>query len=90
MNDSADILSPDSPQRKVHVDNRAAHLDVRARLLLIPSLVFADLDADVSTGKKLLAEGDELADKGDTTEAVVRYKRAFEQLLPGCANSLQA
>lgn len=50
---------------------------------LIPSLVFADLEADVSTGKKLLAEGDALADKGNTTEAVVLYKRAFEQLLPG-------
>ena len=34
-------------------------------------------------GKKLLAEGDALADKGETTEAVIRYKRAFEQLLPG-------
>ncbi|AGA25821.1 hypothetical protein [Singulisphaera acidiphila] len=50
---------------------------------LIPSLVFADLDADVSAGRKLLAEGDALADKGSTTEAVVLYKRAFEQLLPG-------
>ncbi|WP_406696845.1 hypothetical protein V5E97_38245 [Singulisphaera sp. Ch08] len=52
-------------------------------IFLIPSLVFADLDADVSTGRKLLAEGDAQADKGNTTEAVVLYKRAFEQLLPG-------
>jgi hypothetical protein len=49
----------------------------------IPSLVMADLEADVSTGRRLLAEGDDLADKGDTAEAVIRYKRAFEQLLPG-------
>lgn len=34
-------------------------------------------------GKKLLAEGDELADKGETTEALLRYKQAFEKLLPG-------
>src|SRR5262245_7701938 len=45
--------------------------------------VLADLKADVATGKALLAEGDALADKGETTEAVIRYKRAFEQLLPG-------
>src|SRR6266446_3923976 len=42
-----------------------------------------DLKADVAAGKSLLAEGDALADKGQTTEAVIRYKRAFEQLLPG-------
>ena len=42
-----------------------------------------DPKADVDEGKKLLAEGDALADKGETTEAVIRYKRAFEQLLPG-------
>lgn len=52
-------------------------------VVLLPGQVRADLEADVSTGKQLLAEGDALADKGDTTEAVVRYKRAFEQLLPG-------
>src|SRR4051812_14745228 len=42
-----------------------------------------NLPADRTTGKKLLAEGDALADKGNTTEAVISYKRAFEQLLPG-------
>jgi hypothetical protein len=42
-----------------------------------------DLKADVSAGKRLLAEGDALADKNEPTEAVHRYKRAFEQLLPG-------
>jgi len=43
----------------------------------------ADPKADVAEGKTLLAEGDALADRGETTEAVVRYKRAFERLLPG-------
>src|SRR4051794_2040315 len=43
----------------------------------------ADLKADVSAGKKLLAEGDSLADKSQTVDAVLRYKQAFEQLLPG-------
>src|SRR5579864_68867 len=42
-----------------------------------------DRAADSSAGKSLLSEGDTLADKGDTTEAVIRYKQAFEQLLPG-------
>ncbi|MDB5349726.1 MAG: hypothetical protein JWN86_973 [Planctomycetota bacterium] len=42
-----------------------------------------DLKADSAAGKRLLAEGDKLADKGDTTEAQLRYKLAFEQLLPG-------
>jgi hypothetical protein len=42
-----------------------------------------DLTPDVAAGKGLLAEGDALADKGETTEAVVRYKKAFEALLPG-------
>ncbi len=34
-------------------------------------------------GQKLLAEGDTLADKGDTTEAEIRYQQAMEKLLPG-------
>jgi hypothetical protein len=42
----------------------------------------ADLKADLATGKKLLVEGDDLADKNETTEAVLRYKAAFEQILP--------
>jgi len=45
--------------------------------------VRADLKPDLSEGKKLLAEGDDLADKGKPNDAVIRYKRAFEQLLPG-------
>lgn len=42
----------------------------------------ADLESDPKAGVKLLAEGDALADKGETNEAVIRYKGAFEQLLP--------
>lgn len=62
------------------------------RLLPLLTLAFAamshsvdgaDLKADVRTGIKLLAEGDRLADKGNTTDAVLKYKNAFEQLLPG-------
>jgi hypothetical protein len=41
-----------------------------------------DLRASVPLGKKLLAEGDSLADRNETTEAQLRYKQAFEQLLP--------
>ena len=37
----------------------------------------------VAAGKTLLKEGDDAADRGETTEAVIRYKRAFEKLLPG-------
>lgn len=53
--------------------------------LLLPQAVegAADLEADASVGRKLLTEGDALADKGETTEAQLCYKRAFEQLLPG-------
>ena len=40
-------------------------------------------DAAVGNGTKLLAEGDRLADQGQFTEAVIRYKRAMEKLLPG-------
>ena len=62
---------------------------IRPHLLLCLALtaaagpVHADLKGDTAAGKSLLHEGDTLADKGETTEAVIRYKRAFEQLLPG-------
>lgn len=36
----------------------------------------------IDAGKELLTAGDAAADKGDTTEAVIRYKKAFEKLLP--------
>jgi len=53
-------------------------------LVALPRAILAeDLKADIDTGKKLLAEGDDLADQGKTTDAVLQYKRAFEQLLPG-------
>jgi len=53
-------------------------------LIVVPRAATAhDLKSDVAEGKKLLSEGDALADRGETTEAVIRYKRAFEQLLPG-------
>lgn len=41
-----------------------------------------DSATTIKQGVKLLAEGDDLADKGEYTEAVIRYKRAMEQLLP--------
>ncbi len=43
----------------------------------------ADRPASTAEGKKLLSEGDKLADEQQPTEAVIRYKQAFEQLLPG-------
>lgn len=42
-----------------------------------------DPKEEIAAGRALLGEGDALADKGDTTEAAIRYKRAFEKLLPG-------
>src|SRR4051812_41841737 len=41
-----------------------------------------DPEASIAEGKKLLAEGDKLADDGKTTDAVLRYKQAMEKLLP--------
>jgi hypothetical protein len=38
--------------------------------------------SDVEAGTALLKEGDAAADRGETTEAVIRYKRAFEKILP--------
>jgi hypothetical protein len=43
--------------------------------------------ASTREGTKLLKEGDGFADKGDYTEAVIRYKRAFERILPGLRKS---
>ena len=40
-------------------------------------------DSAVRQGTALLDEGDRLADRGQFTEAVIRYKRAMEKLLPG-------
>jgi hypothetical protein len=41
-----------------------------------------DIEASTKAGTKLLEEGDRLADEGKPSEAVIRYKSAFEQLLP--------
>ena len=60
------------------------HLLLALALAASPSRTHAeDLKADVNAGKALLDEGDARADAGDPTEAVIRYKAGFEQLLPG-------
>ena len=56
---------------------------IAGTLLFHAAALAGDLEADPAEGKTLLAKGDELADKGKTTDAVLQYKRAFEQLLPG-------
>jgi hypothetical protein len=38
--------------------------------------------SSIRAGTRLLAEGDRLADEGQFTEAVIRYKRGFERILP--------
>jgi hypothetical protein len=50
--------------------------------LLVPDRARSDDDA-IRQGTDLLAEGDRFADGGQYTEAVIRYKRAMEKLLPG-------
>jgi hypothetical protein len=50
--------------------------------LVVPGQTRGD-EAAIAQGKRLLQEGDRLADQGEYTEAVIRYKRAMEQLLPG-------
>jgi hypothetical protein len=52
-------------------------------VLLAAAAPAAPARADVAEGLALLRRGDAAADKGDTTEAVILYKRAFETLLPG-------
>ena len=49
----------------------------------LPVAGAADLPASTDAGQKLLTAGDTLADAGNPTDAVIRYKEAFEQLLPG-------
>ncbi|MFO0960349.1 MAG: hypothetical protein U0800_23420 [Isosphaeraceae bacterium] len=55
--------------------------------LILGSLGFARAQeprtSDRQEGLRLLKQGDELADAGKTTEAVIRYKEGFEQILPG-------
>jgi hypothetical protein len=54
--------------------------------LVLTGLVLADPgradDSAVAQGTRLLGEGDRLADQGEFTEAVIRYKRGMEKLLP--------
>jgi hypothetical protein len=51
-------------------------------ILVVPGYSPGD-DAAVAQGKKLLDQGDRLADEGKFTDAVIAYKRAMEVLLPG-------
>jgi hypothetical protein len=58
-------------------------LGVALIALLSPVAVRGDDPPTTREGTRLLEEGDQLADKGQYGEAVIRYKRAMEQLLPG-------
>src|SRR5258708_34779943 len=63
---------------------QTASIAVLLASLIAPSATPADdLPASVERGKELLEEGDKLADRKEPTEAVLKYKQAFEQLLPG-------
>ncbi len=42
----------------------------------------ATFEGDIDAGLKLLKRGDDQADQGQTTDAVLSYKQAFEQILP--------
>ena len=82
------FTSIESPRKKAAMRTMNARLAVAliAGFWLttpIVPLARADIKEDIKEGKALLDEGDKLADQGDTTEAVIRYKRAFEKLLPG-------
>jgi hypothetical protein len=60
---------------------RAGSIGFLCLFVFLPRPGRAD-DAVVADGTKLLAEGDKLADEGQFTEAVIRYKTAIEKLLP--------
>ncbi|MGE3820229.1 MAG: hypothetical protein AB7I30_12485 [Isosphaeraceae bacterium] len=69
--------------RFVAASHRVSLVLAGLAVFLAPSPLRADESREaLNAGRKLLAEGDELADKGETTEAVLRYKKAFEKLLP--------
>jgi len=54
-----------------------------AGLLSCPSLLPSqEPEASLKVGTRLLLEGDKLADQGKPSEAVIRYKTAFEHILP--------
>ena len=55
--------------------------------IALPRVNFGeDLKADTETGKKLLAEGDELADQAKTTDAVLQYSAPLNSSCPACAS----
>jgi hypothetical protein len=58
------------------------HSLVVLAILLIPATGNGADDETIRQGTKLLGEGDHFADQGQFTEAVIRYKRGMEQLLP--------
>ena len=47
----------------------------------------APTTSSLADGSKLLDEGDKLADAGQFTEAVIRYKSGMEKLLPRSGKS---
>jgi len=51
-------------------------------ILLVPGQGRGGDDGAIRQGTQLLAEGDRLADQGQFTDAVIRYKRGMEKLLP--------
>ncbi|HMB04767.1 MAG TPA: hypothetical protein VKP69_13620 [Isosphaeraceae bacterium] len=73
------------PPEVINMRPRVSPRVVLGLLLVVsPRAASAEgLKADIAAGTRLLAEGDAQADKGETTEAVILYKRAFETLLPG-------
>jgi hypothetical protein len=61
----------------------ASALTILTMLWVIPNPSLGQDGAkSIRAGTKLLDEGDRLAETGQFTEAVIRYKRGFEQLLP--------
>src|SRR5262245_40272600 len=56
-----------------------------SRLIILAWLVLVSVSqlARAQSGKELLAEGDKLADQAKYTEALTRYKEAYEKILPG-------
>src|SRR5437870_3569124 len=59
---------------------------MKLRAIILFLAILAPLSApgplSAQTGKELLAEGDKLADQGKYTEALTRYKEAYEKILP--------
>ena len=61
----------------------AAGVAILAMSWVLPSPGLAQEGASsIRAGTRLLNEGDRLAEDGQFTEAVIRYKRGFERILP--------